>query len=74
LRKKVKLNVTDSARRYLAKKGYDPAFGARPLRRVIKSEIKHILGDELLFGELEKGGSVTIDADDGKLTFAYPAQ
>ena len=70
----MKLTVTDTARLYLAKKGYDPAFGARPLRRVIKSEIKQILGDELLFGELEKGGLVTIDADDDKLTFAYPTK
>ena len=72
LRKKVKLTITDKARRYLAEKGYDPAFGARPLRRVIKNEIKQVLGDEVLFGALEKGGLVTIDVSDKKLSFAYP--
>jgi ATP-dependent Clp protease ATP-binding subunit ClpA len=72
LRKKVKLTMTKAARKYLAEKGYDPAFGARPLQRVIKNEIKQLLGDEVLFGRLEKGGEVTVDAKSGKLTFEFP--
>jgi ATP-dependent Clp protease ATP-binding subunit ClpA len=69
--KKVELELTDAGRTYLADKGYDPDFGARPLARVVQDEIKRPLGDELLFGHLEHGGRVTIDAKDGKLEFAY---
>ena len=52
--------------------GYDPDFGARPLARVIQEQVKRPLGEELLFGKLEKGGRVVIDAADGKLTFLFP--
>ena len=69
--KKVELELTDAARTYLADKGYDPDFGARPLARVVQDEIKRTLGDELLFGHLEHGGRVVIDAKEGKLDFAY---
>jgi ATP-dependent Clp protease ATP-binding subunit ClpA len=69
----VTIDATDAAIGYLAEKGYDPDFGARPLARLIQEEVKRPLGDELLFGKLEKGGSVTVDAKDGKLTFAFEA-
>ena len=55
----------------MAKKGYDPQYGARPLARVIQSEIKDALADEILFGRLTKGGKVTIDVEKDQLTFAY---
>jgi ATP-dependent Clp protease ATP-binding subunit ClpA len=70
----VERNVTvtlgPAGREWLAKKGYDPMNGARPLARVIQEEVKRPLTDELLFGGLASGGNVVIDASDGKLTFA----
>jgi ATP-dependent Clp protease ATP-binding subunit ClpA len=69
----VTITLTEAARKYLAEKGYDPHNGARPLGRVIQDEVKRPLTDELLFGHLTKGGSVTVDFVDGKLTFAYGA-
>jgi ATP-dependent Clp protease ATP-binding subunit ClpA len=67
----VTLELTYAATDYLGKKGYDPDNGARPLARVIEDEVKRPLGDELLFGALEHGGHVIVDAADGKLTFRF---
>jgi len=67
----VTLELTDAATEYLSKKGYDPDNGARPLARVIQEEVKRLLGEELLFGALEHGGHVVVDAKDGALTFAF---
>ncbi|MBC8394529.1 MAG: ATP-dependent Clp protease ATP-binding subunit ClpA [Deltaproteobacteria bacterium] len=69
--KKVSLSISGETRTFLAKKGHDPRFGARPLGRVIQTEIKDQLADEILFGRLEKGGRVFIDFDNEKLTFKY---
>jgi ATP-dependent Clp protease ATP-binding subunit ClpA len=71
--KKVFIQITPAARRYLAEKGYDPTFGARPMARLIQTEIKRVLADEILFGTLRDGGRVEIDAADGALTFKYTA-
>src|SRR5215470_11611191 len=71
--KKVFLQFTPKARRWLAERGYDPAFGARPMARLIQNEIKRVLADEILFGKLQSGGKVEVDEQDGKLTFAYDA-
>jgi ATP-dependent Clp protease ATP-binding subunit ClpA len=71
--RKVTLGLSPAARAYLAKKGHDPMNGARPLARLIHEEVKRPLTDELLFGSLAGGGSVTIDLDGEKLTFAYAA-
>jgi ATP-dependent Clp protease ATP-binding subunit ClpA len=71
--KKVKIELTEAARAYLAKKGYDPLNGARPLGRVIQDEVKRPLTDELLFGKLAGGGKVRIDAVDDKVTFVTEA-
>jgi ATP-dependent Clp protease ATP-binding subunit ClpA len=68
----VTIELTDSARLWLAKKGYDPAMGARPLSRVIQEHVKKPLADELLFGRLTKGGAVKIGTEGDKLTFEYP--
>ena len=65
--RKVSMTVSDAARRWLADKGYDPKMGARPMARVIQDEIKQVLADELLFGDLTGGGQVKIDVRDGKL-------
>jgi len=61
--KKVFLELTPAARKYLAAKGYDPTFGARPMARLIQQEIKRPLADEILFGRLKDGGKATIDLD-----------
>ncbi len=69
--RKVNLNLTQAACTWLAQKGYDPQYGARPLERLIQTEIKDKLSDEILFGELEKGGTVSLDIVDDALTFSY---
>ena len=69
--KKVFLIISDPVRTWLAKKGYDPKFGARPLVRVIQTEIKDALSDQILFGSMQKGGEVHIDLEDDKLVFEY---
>lgn len=71
--KKVTMDVDESAREWIAKKGYDPKMGARPMRRIIQDNIKKALADELLFGELEHGGKVSVGCVYDKLTFAYEA-
>lgn len=69
--KKVSVVLSDSARTWLAKKGYDPAYGARPLRRLILKEIGDVLTEEILFGKLTQGGQASVDVDDNKLSFSY---
>ncbi len=68
----VEIELTPEARAWLADKGYDPAYGARPLARIIQEEVKKPLADELLFGRLVKGGRVVVGLKDGKPTFTYP--
>jgi ATP-dependent Clp protease ATP-binding subunit ClpA len=70
----VTILLSDEARRWLAEKGYDKNYGARPLARVIQEHIKKSLAEELLFGRLSKGGivKVDVDADDKtKLSFTF---
>ncbi len=69
--KKVKIELTGAGRTLLAKLGYDPAFGARPLSRVIEDQVKRALTDEILFGALEGGGKVTVDAAGGEIELRY---
>jgi len=69
--KKISVTISDRARTWLAKKGYDPQYGARPLARVIQTEIKDTLSDEILFGRMQKGGEVGIDLKDDELVFNY---
>ena len=69
----VAIELSAPARTWLAKKGYDPTYGARPLARLIQEEIKKPLADELLFGKLAKGGRATVGLKDGKLTFSFTA-
>lgn len=69
--RKVKLRVSAGAREWLAKKGYDPEFGARPLERLIQVEVKDKLADALLFGELAQGGMVTIGLKKDSLSFSF---
>jgi ATP-dependent Clp protease ATP-binding subunit ClpA len=58
--RRIAFTLTPEARAWLAKKGYDPVFGARPLARVIQAEVRDPLTDEILFGRLEQGGTVSI--------------
>ncbi len=67
--RKVAITLTPEARAWLAKKGYDPTMGARPLGRVIQREVRDPLTDEILFGKLEHGGTVTIGLSNDRLTF-----
>lgn len=71
--KKVELTLTDAAREWLAVKGFDKLFGARPMARVVQQEIKQPLAEELLFGKLEHGGKVHIDLKDGALSIESTA-
>jgi len=69
--RKVTLQLSPAVREHLAKKGYDPMNGARPLARVIHDLVKRPLTDELLFGSLIDGGSVQVDLDGEELKFKY---
>jgi ATP-dependent Clp protease ATP-binding subunit ClpA len=62
--KKVEVTFTDALRKHLAKKGFDPLMGARPMQRLIQDTIRRALADELLFGRLVEGGRLTVDLDD----------
>ena len=71
--KKVEVTFTDTLRKHLAKKGFDPLMGARPMQRLIQDTIRRALADELLFGRLTDGGRLTVDlvtkvGEDGKET------
>jgi ATP-dependent Clp protease ATP-binding subunit ClpA len=61
--KKVEVTFTDALRKFLAKKGFDPLMGARPMQRLIQDTIRRALADELLFGRLVDGGRLTVDLD-----------
>ena len=61
------LELTPEARVLLAEKGYDPDFGARPLKRVIQAEVEDKLSDQLLSGQFQEGDSVLVDAADGEV-------
>ncbi len=65
----VTIELSSAAKEWLAEKGYDPLYGARPLARVIQEYVKKPLAEELLFGKLTKGGSVKVGMRDGALSF-----
>jgi ATP-dependent Clp protease ATP-binding subunit ClpA len=64
--KKVEPLFTQKLKEHLAKKGFDPLMGARPMARLIQDTIRRALADELLFGRLAHGGKVTVDVDDAE--------
>ncbi|MEH8020552.1 MULTISPECIES: ATP-dependent Clp protease ATP-binding subunit ClpA [Rheinheimera] len=70
-KKQVSLEISASARQWLADKGYDRAMGARPMARVIQEQLKKALANEILFGRLMHGGEVRIDLVEDKLSFDY---
>jgi ATP-dependent Clp protease ATP-binding subunit ClpA len=70
--KKVEVDFTAALKTYLAKNGFDPLMGARPMARLIQDTIRTALADELLFGKLAGGGSVTVDIDNqGKTKLVF---
>ncbi len=69
--RKVTLRLTRAARLDLARRGYDPVFGARPLGRLIETELGDVLADEVLFGHLSRGGTVRVGLKAGKLDFSF---
>ncbi len=70
-KKQVSLELSSAARQWLADKGYDHAMGARPMARVIQEQLKKPLANEILFGRLVSGGDVSVDLQDGALSFDY---
>jgi ATP-dependent Clp protease ATP-binding subunit ClpA len=70
--RKVEAHFTDALRAFLAKEGFDPLMGARPMARLIQDTIRKALADELLFGRLSDGGEVTVDVDEnGKIRLSF---
>ena len=67
--RKIEVTLTDAARELLAEKGYDPAYGARPLKRVIQKSIQDPLAEEILAGRVKDGDNVEVGVTDGKFTF-----
>lgn len=65
----VEINYTEDAKKFLAKEGFDPTFGARPLRRAIVKTVEDKLSEEMLKGSIKKGDSVEMDEKDGKIVF-----
>jgi ATP-dependent Clp protease ATP-binding subunit ClpA len=72
--KGVRLSLSDAARAWLAERGLDPLMGARPLARLVQEELLRPLGDEILFGALENGGTVAVEVRDGALSLACSAE
>jgi ATP-dependent Clp protease ATP-binding subunit ClpA len=69
--RRVAITLLPEARSWLAARGFDPIYGARPLARVIQAEVRDRLTDEILFGQLEQGGTVTIGLEADALTFSF---
>ena len=65
--KDMKLETTDEARSLLGEKGFDPVFGARPLRRIIQDLVEDPLSEQLLRGEFTPGDTIIVDAEDGRI-------
>lgn len=70
--KKVELDVTEKAKEWLAKNGHDPLMGARPMARLIQEHIKKPLADAILFGDLQKGGLVSVECDHKGIVIRFP--
>jgi ATP-dependent Clp protease ATP-binding subunit ClpB len=69
--RQMKLEITDDARRFIAQQGYDPVYGARPLRRFISREVETRIGRALLIGDILDGAVIRIGYADGELTVGY---
>jgi ATP-dependent Clp protease ATP-binding subunit ClpB len=67
----LKLSVSDAARKLLVEEGYDPQYGARPLKRVVQQRIENPLASRILTGEFAPGDTVKVDANAAKQDFAF---
>jgi ATP-dependent Clp protease ATP-binding subunit ClpB len=65
--RKINLELTDGARTWLGRVGYDPVYGARPLKRAVQKYLQDSLADMILAGEIPDGGTVRVEEGDGKL-------
>jgi len=65
--KEIKLEITDAAKDFLGEKGYDPAFGARPLRRIIERMVEDPLSEAILTGRFHSGETVQVDCQNGEI-------
>jgi ATP-dependent Clp protease ATP-binding subunit ClpB len=68
--RKIGLELSERAREFIAREAYDPVYGARPLRRYLQHNLETRLARDLIRGDLQEGGSVTVDVKDGTLVFA----
>jgi ATP-dependent Clp protease ATP-binding subunit ClpC len=66
----IKLNVTEEAKSWLAQKGYDPVFGARPLRRAVQRYVENPISTSILQGEFKEGATIAVSLKDDNLSFA----
>ncbi|WP_179786830.1 ATP-dependent chaperone ClpB [Actinopolymorpha rutila] len=69
--RRMRLDVTEQARRLIALEGFDPVYGARPLRRFISREVETRIGRTLLAGDVHDGAQITVDAHDGEIVVSY---
>jgi ATP-dependent Clp protease ATP-binding subunit ClpB len=67
----IQLEITPEARRLIAEHGYDPVYGARPLRRYIAHEVETKIGRALLRGDIAAGGTIDVNAENGELAVSY---
>jgi ATP-dependent Clp protease ATP-binding subunit ClpB len=73
LERRIQLKMTEKAKEWLAKEGFDPAYGARPLKRVIQKEIQDKLALKILEGKFKEGDAIVVDADDRKGELVFKA-
>ena len=71
--KNVEIEITEAARAWFARNGYDKMFGARPMARLVQSKVKEPLAEEILFGKLQEGGKLLIDEKDSELDLQFLA-
>jgi len=69
--RRITLVLSDAARHHIAERGYDPVYGARPLRRVIAQEVETRIGRALLAGDVRDGSEIRVDLQDGELAVTY---
>lgn len=69
--RRITVELTDAAREVIAHQGYDPVYGARPLRRYTSHEVETLVGRALLRGDVQDGATVRVDADHGELVVTY---
>ena len=68
--KRIELELTDEAKRFIAEAGYDPVYGARPIKRMIQKSVETEIARKLLSGEIQEGKKLTVDVQDGRLSFS----